>query len=65
MNSEWNCAIDGPPDADIAVLGFGPKEGFRVLTYDGSYWHDAGMPLVLVFGITHWMHLPEEPEVKL
>lgn len=63
-DDKWHCAIEDPPDADIAVLGFSARSGCGVVTYDGSHWHDAQLPLVLVFGITHWRHLPEEPEVK-
>lgn len=69
---EWNKVENALPDAEIAVLVWGPECGFHVATYgidanhaDDNWWDATSGSLIEANGpVTHWMHLPEEPEVR-
>ena len=61
--SEWISVNDALPIVDVEVLTVGSHTRPWICVFDGMDWRDAGDGEWLV-GISHWMPLPELPEVE-
>lgn len=52
------------PDIEKEVIGFWHEEGPVIVVWDGLHWGDPEDLVAIGYHITHWMPLPDPPEVK-
>lgn len=64
-NSEWISVKDRLPDCDENVLAYNPESGGIYLAYfNGISWVLVDLYETIFLHPTHWMYLPDAPEVE-
>lgn len=62
VSPAWKMAAQEKPDADIAVLGVNAHhDAYWIAAWDGESWYSVDT--MQVVRVTHWMDLPEPPEM--
>lgn len=65
MSQQWISITNKLPEDETVVMLFVPNEGQSIcIGYreDDVWWYEDSLPLLEV--VTHWMPLPEDPQVK-